>query len=54
MKALDLALDQIEKHFGKGTIMKLGQDFKLDVPVIPTGSVTIDTALGVAVYRAEE
>lgn len=46
-KALDLALGQIEKHFGKGAIMKLGQDFKLDVPAIPTGSVTVDVALGV-------
>ena len=46
-KALDLALGQIEKHFGKGAIMKLGQDFKLDVPAISTGSVTIDVALGV-------
>jgi len=46
-KALDLALEHIEKQFGKGSIMKLGQDFKLDVPAIPTGSVTIDIALGV-------
>ncbi|MFH0763821.1 MAG: recombinase RecA [Candidatus Omnitrophota bacterium] len=47
LKALDLALDHIEKQFGKGTIMKLGQDFKLDVPAISTGSATIDIALGV-------
>lgn len=46
-KALDLALEHIEKQFGKGSIMKLGQDFKLDVPAIPTGSVTLDVALGV-------
>jgi recombination protein RecA len=46
-KALDLAVGQIEKQFGKGSIMKLGQDFKLDVPAIPTGSVTVDAALGV-------
>lgn len=46
-KALDLALGQIEKHYGKGAIMRLGQDFKLDVPAIPTGSVAIDVALGV-------
>jgi recombination protein RecA len=38
---------QIEKQFGKGSIMKLGQEFKLDVPAIPTGSVTLDVALGV-------
>ncbi|MDP3804383.1 MAG: recombinase RecA [Candidatus Omnitrophota bacterium] len=47
IKALDLALEHIEKQFGKGSIMKLGQDFKLDVPAISTGSVTIDVALGV-------
>ncbi len=47
MKALDLALEHIEKQFGKGSIMKLGQDFKLDVPAISTGSVTLDIALGV-------
>ncbi|MFA6078365.1 MAG: recombinase RecA [Candidatus Omnitrophota bacterium] len=46
-KALDLAVSQIEKQFGKGSIMKLGQDFKVDVPAIPTGSITIDMALGV-------
>ncbi|MFA5500282.1 MAG: recombinase RecA [Candidatus Omnitrophota bacterium] len=46
-KALDMALDHIEKQYGKGAIMKLGQDFKVDVPVIPTGSIAIDLALGV-------
>ncbi len=46
-KALDLALEHIEKHFGKGSIMKLGQDFKLDVPAISTGSAAIDVALGI-------
>jgi recombination protein RecA len=46
-KALDIALEHIEKQFGKGSIMKLGQDFKLDVPAIQTGSVTLDIALGV-------
>lgn len=46
-KALDTALEHIEKQFGKGAIMKLGQDFKVDVPTIPTGSIAIDLALGV-------
>jgi recombination protein RecA len=46
-KALDMALDHIEKQFGKGAIMKLGQDFKVDVPTIPTGSIAVDLALGV-------
>jgi recombination protein RecA len=47
VKALDLAVEHIEKQFGKGAIMKLGQDFKVDIPAISTGSVTIDLALGV-------
>lgn len=46
-KALNLALEHIEKQFGKGSIMTLGQDFKLDIPAISTGSVTLDVALGV-------
>ena len=46
-KALDMALEHIEKQFGKGAIMKLGQDFKLDIPAIPTGSIAVDIALGV-------
>lgn len=45
-KALDLALSHIEKQFGKGSIMKLGQKVKVDVEVIPTGSLTLDYALG--------
>lgn len=47
LKALELALSQIEKQFGKGSIMKLGEDVKVDVPVIPTGSISLDMALGV-------
>ncbi|MFA5156399.1 MAG: recombinase RecA [Candidatus Omnitrophota bacterium] len=46
-KALELALTQIEKQFGKGSIMKLGQEVKADVEVIPTGAITLDIALGV-------
>jgi recombination protein RecA len=46
-KALDLALTQIEKQFGKGAIMKLGKDFVLDVPAISTGALSLDLALGV-------
>ncbi|OGW84251.1 MAG: recombinase RecA [Omnitrophica bacterium RIFCSPLOWO2_01_FULL_45_10] len=42
-----MALEHIEKQFGKGSIMKLGQDFKLDVPAISTGSIAVDIALGV-------
>ena len=47
VKALEEALSQIEKDFGKGAIMTLGQDFKVDVPAIPTGAITVDVALGV-------
>ncbi|MDP2906064.1 MAG: recombinase RecA [Candidatus Omnitrophota bacterium] len=46
-KALELALLQIEKQFGKGSIMKLGGDVKVDVETIPTGALTLDLALGV-------
>jgi len=46
-QALDRAVSQIEKQFGKGSIMRLGTDQKLDVPVISTGSLSLDTALGV-------
>lgn len=46
MKALGLAMDQIEKQFGKGSIMHLEGDNKIDVETIPTGSVSLDLALG--------
>ncbi len=45
-KALGLAVDQIEKQFGKGAIMKLGEAHKIDVECIPTGSLSLDLALG--------
>ncbi len=46
-KAIDLALSQIERRFGKGAIMKLGEAAKVQVEVIPTGSIALDLALGV-------
>jgi len=47
-RALDLAVSQIEKQFGKGAIMKLGEDAIVrDIPVISTGSLALDLALGV-------
>ncbi|RLE18493.1 MAG: recombinase RecA [Acidobacteria bacterium] len=46
-KALDLALSQIEKNFGKGSIMRLGSKSGINVASIPTGSIGIDLALGV-------
>lgn len=45
-KALSLALEQIEKQFGKGSIMKLGEAHKVNVEMIPTGSLGLDLALG--------
>ena len=46
-KALELALSQIEKQFGKGSIMKLGHDVVANVEAIPTGSLSLDVALGI-------
>ena len=46
-KALATALAQIEKDFGKGTIMKLGENTHMNVEAIPTGSLTLDLALGI-------
>jgi len=46
-KALENAINQIEKQFGKGAVMKLGDDSKLNVEVISTGSLDLDIALGV-------
>ncbi len=46
-KAITLAVSQIEKHFGKGAIMTLGQNVKMDVPAIPTGAMALDVALGI-------
>ena len=49
-KALEAALGQIERAFGKGSVMKLGQQEKVDVDVVPTGSLALDIALGVGGY----
>ncbi|HEY5134439.1 MAG TPA: ATPase domain-containing protein, partial [Candidatus Nanopelagicales bacterium] len=46
-KALDTALAQIERQFGKGSVMRLGQEGRAPVEVIPTGSVALDIALGI-------
>ena len=47
MKALQLTIDKLEKTYGKGTIMKLSDEKVLDVPIISTGSIGLDIALGV-------
>ena len=47
MKALDAALAQIEKQFGKGSVMKLGdQGANMNIETVPTGSLSLDVALG--------
>jgi recombination protein RecA len=46
-KAIDLALAQIERQFGKGAIMRLGESVAMDVDVISTGAISLDAALGV-------
>ena len=47
LKALQLTLDKLEKSYGKGTIMKLGDSAIEAIEVIPTGSIGLDIALGV-------
>ncbi len=46
-KALDIALSQIEKNFGKGSVMKLGEVGSVNVDAIPTGALSLDIALGI-------
>ena len=49
-RALADAISQIEKQFGKGSVMKLGDRVAVDIDVIPTGSLTLDVALGIGGY----
>lgn len=50
LKALKLTLDKLDKTYGKGTVMKMGDDVVQDVEVIPSGSIGLDIALGVGGY----
>jgi len=50
LKALQAAMSKIEKDFGKGSIMRMGDEHVEDVEVIPTGSIGLDAALGVGGY----
>ena len=50
LKVLQLAIDKIEKTYGKGTIMRMGDDAVEAVEAIPTGSITLDVALGIGGY----
>lgn len=47
LKALQLTLDKVEKSYGKGAVMKMGDSVIVDVPSIPTGSIALDSALGI-------
>ena len=46
-KALEMAMSQIDKHFGKGSVMRMGEKTHMDVESIPTGALALDLALGV-------
>ena len=50
LKVLKAVMDKIEKDFGKGSIMRMSNDQVTDIPVIPSGSITLDVALGVGGY----
>ena len=50
LKALQAAMAKIDKNFGKGSIMKLGDEKIENVPIIPTGSIGLNLALGVGGY----
>ncbi len=50
--ALELALGQIEKRFGQGAIMRLGEGSALQIESIPTGSIALDIALGIGARAA--
>ena len=47
LKALNLALGKIEKDFGKGSVMRLGEATSMNIDVIPTGSIGLDIAVGI-------
>lgn len=53
-KTLDQVLADIEKQFGKGSVMKLGDNEKREIDVIPSGSISLDLALGIGGYPKEE
>ncbi len=50
LKALQLTLDKLDKNYGKGTVMRLGDKVQEHIPVIPSGSIGLDIALGVGGY----
>ena len=53
LKVLELTLGKLEKSYGRGVVMKLGDKIAEDIEVIPTGSIGLDLALGVGGYPRE-
>ena len=53
-KNLDLAIQQIHKDYGEGSIIRMGDEYRVDVDVIPTGNLLIDRALGVGGFLEDE
>jgi RecA/RadA recombinase len=49
-KAMEQAISQIERQFGRGSIMKMGEERVLDIPAISTGSLALDLALGIPLH----
>ena len=47
LEALNVALGKIEKEFGKGSVMKLGEASAMSIDVVPTGSIGLDIAIGI-------
>ncbi|HEX2047259.1 MAG TPA: DNA recombination/repair protein RecA, partial [Acidimicrobiales bacterium] len=46
-KALEMAMSQIDKHFGKGSVMRMGEKVHVNVDAVPTGALALDLALGI-------
>ena len=49
-KTLDLAISQIEKQFGQGAIMRMGEDTLIKIDSISTGSISLDASIGIGAY----
>jgi len=46
-KALEMAMSQIEKQFGQGSVMKMGEKATMSIEAVPTGALSLDLALGI-------
>lgn len=54
LKAIEMAMGQIEKQFGKGSVMKLGEDATANIDAVSTGCLDLDIALESEEFRGEE